>query len=199
MISPQIEGDSLILASGFFQEDPEKDYSILDDRLLDALLSNEIITDILAVGAMRSPAPFNEFCKKLDENWEGTLTTNRKSNWHAKIAMKLKSRLVDTDKIEKIPVCAIIGSSNLTRPAYGIAGDIPENVTSRLNFNYECDVVIFAKDWFGNITKAPPKFFPGFDRQDFGSIYFQDLPYGCPDEIDQMKMLLKEIEGHIRK
>jgi hypothetical protein len=199
MISPLIEGDSLILASGFFQEDPEKDYSILDDRLLAAIRSNENITEIQAIGAMSSPAPFNEFCNKLSENWGGTLIRKRKSNWHAKIGMKLKSRLVDTDKIEKIPVCALIGSSNLTRPAYGIAGDIPPNVTSRLNFNYECDVMIFSKDWFGNSTVAPPKFFPGFDRQDYGSIYFQDLPEGCPNELDQMKMLLKELEEHMSK
>lgn len=59
--------------------------------------------------------------------------------------------------------------------------------------------MIFSKDWFGNNTVNPPKFFPGFDQQDLGSIYFQDLPEGCPNELDQMKMLLKEIEGHIRK
>lgn len=117
MISPQIEGNSLILCSGFFQEDPEKDYSILDDRLIDAIRSNKKINEIQAIGAMRSPAPFNEFCNKLKENWDGELITKRKSNWHAKIAMKLKP----ADQIGKIPVCAIIGSSNLTRPAYGIA------------------------------------------------------------------------------
>lgn len=199
MISAQVEGDTLILASGFFQEDPTRDYSILGDRLLEAIKNNNRIKEIQVVGAMRSPAPFHVFCERLQENWDGELITKRASNWHAKIAMKLKPQLLDTNNIVKVPVCALIGSSNLTRPSYGVSGDRPPMVTSSLRFNYECDVLIFSNDWYGDNAITPPSFFPGFEKQDFGSIYFTDLPKGCPSELDQMKMLLTEIEEHVRK
>jgi hypothetical protein len=199
MISPQIEGDSLILASGFFQEDPTKDYSVLDDRLLNVICSNEKITNIQVIGAMRSPAPFLQFCDKLEQNWHGGIPErHRTSNWHAKIAMKLKT---PTNSTEKIPVCTIIGSSNLTRPAYGVDNDVPPTVTSKIKFNYECDVLIFSNDAFANknLKAAPKKVFPGFRDQDNWSIYYPDMPEGAPNETDQMKVLLKEIEDHIRK
>jgi len=199
MVSPLIEGDSLILASGFFQEDPTKDYAVLNDRLLDAICSNEKIRNIQIIGAMRSPAPFRQFCDKLEENWpHGRPERHRMSNWHAKIAMKLKTPLNGT---EKIPVCAIIGSSNLTRPAYGVENDVPSAVTSKIKFNYECDVLIFSNDAFPieNSRDAPIKVFPGFRNQDYWSIYYPDMPEGAPNETDQMKMLLKEIEDHIKK
>ena len=203
MASEQIRGDCLILASGYFQEDPNRDYSILGDRLLEKIQNNNKIKVIQAIGAKGSPAPFNVFCDKLDANWDGTLIRKKTkgNNWHAKIAMKLESGVNNSNGVEKIPVCAIIGSSNLTRPAFGISTDIPANVTSSLRFNYECDVLIFSNGWFDNNTAddAQPKFFPGFKNQDYGSIYFQNLPEGCPNELDQMKMLLKEIDEHIRK
>jgi len=190
LVSDQIRGNYLILASGYFNS---RDYPILDDRLLDTIQKGNI-TDIVVIGAMNSSSKaFKAFCKKLDDEWSGNVIPKkiRGNNWHAKIAMKLES----SDR-GKIPVCAIIGSSNLTRPAYGVP-DEPPDAPEFKHFNHECDVVIFTKDWFGRTTSEIPPSFPGFKKQDLGSIYFADLPDGYPNELDQMKKLLTEIEENI--
>jgi len=195
----ELDGDCLVLASGYFWEeispiDSEK-YSISIDRLLEAIQGNERINEVQVIGGMGSPTRFHTFCDNLESGW-GSPVIRRKiksKNWHAKIAMKLQS--VNTNN-EKIPVCAIIGSSNLTRPAYGIEDDIPDNVTAPFRrFNHECDVLIFSNAGFTSQTenKTPPVF-PGFEGQDIGSIYFSELPKGCPDEIDQMKRLWHDID-----
>ena len=119
MISNQdeIDGNRIILASGYFSEDPQPKYSILDDKLLPAIRDNGNVTKIDVIGTKGSRQTFNRFCEKLQVE-SGKPVIKRKptsSNWHAKIAMKLQS----TETVD-LPVCAIIGSSNLTRPAYGI-------------------------------------------------------------------------------
>jgi hypothetical protein len=194
LISDQIRGNYLILASGYFNS---RNYEILDDRLLQAIIDNRNLSKIMVVGAIApSSTAFTEFCERLSDEWsevgrEVTSIRFRGNKWHAKIAMKLQLR--DGDKT---PVCAIIGSSNLTRPAYGVPGE-PPDAPEYKHFNHECDVVIFVKDWYGITTEKIPPLFPGFKKQDLGSIYFTDLPDGCPNELDQMKRLLKEIEENI--
>jgi len=187
----ELDGNRLILASGYFSEDPRPKYSILDDHLLPAIRDNGNITKIDVIGTKGSLQTFNRFCSKL-ETESGKPVTKRKpssSNWHAKIAMKLKSTTAG-----ELPVCAIIGSSNLTRPAYGI-NPPPEGVNTGVNFNYECDVLIFLNDGFFNILheKGPAAVFPGIDNQEFGSIFYKKLPRGTT-ELEQLKGLWKEIE-----
>jgi hypothetical protein len=200
MISNQreLDGDCLVLASGYFWEEIEpktsEKYSISIDRLVEAIKDNERITEVQVIGAMGSPARFNTFCDNLETEWRPVIRREVKAkNWHAKVAMKLHS---DPANGEKIPVCAIIGSSNLTRPSYGIRDDVPENVRSSFGkFNHECDVLIFSNAGFSNNqaeTKSPV--FPGFDGQAIGSIYFSELPKDCPDEIEQMKRLWHDID-----
>jgi len=190
LVSNQISGNYLFLASGYFNS---RNYPILDDHLLEAIQDGNL-TDIVVIGAMNSSsAAFNAFWNKLDTEWDGNVIPKKikGNNWHAKIAMKLES-----NNTEKVPVCSIIGSSNLTRPAYGIPNEPPE-APEFTRFNHECDVVIFTNDWFGKTPNQLSNFFPGFKDQDLGSIYFPDLPKGCPNELDQMKKLLKEIEENI--
>lgn len=191
LLSKQIRGNYVILASGYFHS---RNYEILDHQLLQAIQDNDDITDIMVIGAMGSSSiAFTEFCDKLDNEWGGNVIQRKikGNNWHAKIAMKLQLQ-----NETKIPVCAIIGSSNLTRPAYGILNDLPIN-SEFSHFNHECDVVIFTRDWFNGFSVCPPDYFPGFKGQDLGSIYFSDLPDGCPDELSQMEKLLIEIEENI--
>ena len=202
MISNQqkFDGDCLVLASGYFWEeiDPKESdkYSISLDRLANAIKDNERIREVQVIGAMGSPTRLNAFCDNLEDELNGREIVRREikgKNWHAKVAMKLHS---DPASGEKIPVCAIIGSSNLTRPAYGIKDDIPENVSSSFGkFNHECDVLIFSNAGFSNSQdNIKPPVFPGFDGQAIGSIYFTELPKDCPDEIEQMKRLWRDID-----
>ena len=190
MIANQVEldGDCLILASGFFQDEKLPKYSILNDSLLSEIQNNKNITKIRIIGVKGPSKPFNKFCRKLKRNWRGDLLKRRArgSNWHAKIAMKVKS---DEEK----PVCAIIGSSNLTRPAFGMHPP-PLDVTSSWHFNYECDVLFFSNDGFDVVNQNTiKKVFPTFENQGIGSIYFPKLPEDCPNEEEQLSALLKDI------
>lgn len=191
LLSEQIRGNYVILTSGYFYS---RNYEILDHQLLQTIQENDELTDIMVIGAMSgSSAAFTDFCQRLDNEWEGNVIPKKikGNNWHAKIAMKLVS-----ENGMRNPTCAVIGSSNLTRPAYGIPDDPPNNSEFK-KFNHECDVVIFSKNWFKESHIDSPKSFPGYKGQDLGSIYFTELPEGCPDELHQMKKLLMEIEENI--
>jgi hypothetical protein len=204
MISDRIDGDSLILAYGYFQEEvtsqqnPKK-YSTSEDLLIDAIIKNEQIQEIRVIGAKGSSGPFNRFCNKLQTQWRRPPLRQeiKGKNWHAKVAMKLKTITRDDGAIEKRPVCAIIGSSNLTRPAYGTVLFKPRQEISKFNhFNHECDVVIFVNEDIAqdNFTDRKSHFFPGFEKQEYGSIYFEKLPPGT-DELQQLSGLLNDIDA----
>lgn len=206
MISDRIEGDTLILAYGYFQEEdplqnPEK-YSTSEDLLIDAIIKNKKIQEIRVIGAKGSSGPFTRFCTKLQNQWKRTVTPQeiKSKNWHAKIAMKFKSVTKNDGSVEKSPVCAIIGSSNLTRPAYGTSLFKPRPEISKFTrFNHECDVVIFVNEDIvqDNLTDGQSRVFPGFEKQEYGSIYFEKLPQGT-DELQQLNGLLKEIDASSR-
>lgn len=104
---------------------------------------------------------------------------------------------MDDGFIEKRPVCAIIGSSNLTRPAYGTSLFKPRKEISKFTrFNHECDVVIFVNEDIAqdNFTDNQAHIFPGFVKQDYGSIYFEKLSPGT-DELQQLTGLMKDINA----
>ena len=125
------DGDGLVLCSGYIWEPhfASNKYKILDDELLDAIQTGCKGKEIITIAG------------KLDEQWldyyKNFVRRIRqaglyvipyfapKRNWHAKIAIRLK---------QGEPVAAIIGSSNLTGPAYG------EN---RYSWNFESDVLIW--------------------------------------------------------
>lgn len=200
MISESIKGDCLVLASGYFSEDmefspPPQGYSISEDKLAEEIQKNKKIRDIWVIGAKDSSKKFHNFCNYLDIKWGKNVQRFEieKKNWHAKIAMKL---ITSPENGEKIPVCAIIGSSNLTRPAYGIASEKPrKEIPNFYNFNHECDVLIFVNDGFiqNDSINSPSPFFPGFEKQAIGSIYFKDIPEGT-SELDQLNDLWHKIK-----
>ncbi len=65
--------------------------------------------------------------------------------WHSKIALKVRNGEV---------IAAIIGSSNLTIPAYGQKGE--KWVGSTFNFPYECDVLIWDENKIRDIFASNP-------------------------------------------
>ena len=128
--------NKLVLSSGYIQEICYRNsYSILDDDLLlniqNGLVSNSNYRFVTIAGMFKNPRwqiQYNNFIHKLQINNINVTSINiRRKNWHAKIAVKLRNN---------IPVAAIIGSSNLTKNAYGI--NFP-------NFNYECDVTMWSR------------------------------------------------------
>ena len=136
---------------------------------------------------------FDTFCTRLQGGLVGREITKRRpenNKWHAKMAMKLRS-----DENGITPVCAIIGSSNLTRSSYG-KNPPPQNMKPLPHFNYECDVLIFINDGFKNYENpktAPEKIFPDITKRENGSIYFPEMSEFSPSESEQLHHLWKTI------
>lgn len=122
-------GDSLLLCSGYIQEGGFSNFRILDDLLpaIKAGCASGKVTTVagkLEYGIWKEQ--YEQFVRRLVRegvNVEAFYAPRR--NWHAKIALRL-----DNDS----PVAGIVGSSNLTRPAF----DEPYN-----RWNFEGDVLIW--------------------------------------------------------
>lgn len=173
--------DSLILCSGYIYEHYK--YRISQDQLATALASGCQGGTITVIAG------------KLDRQWEGHYMRFLESlraaglrlcaykvpskNWHAKIAIKLR---------DDEPVAAIIGSSNLTRPAYA---DNPPT------FNYECDVIIWQEQIRDIIERqfAELETDPHFDRWEAIDAV---LAREQPNEEKRLKKLYEEIIKIIR-
>jgi phosphatidylserine/phosphatidylglycerophosphate/cardiolipin synthase-like enzyme len=126
----------LLICSGYFQEDLWG-YSVLADDLLYAIQNhaNKSKIKLIVVGGKfqsRSgvidqwEVAYHKFVYKVQQagiSYDAYLA--KKNNWHAKIAIA---------RGQKKFIGAIVGSSNLTRPAF------EENYNK---FNFECDVVLF--------------------------------------------------------
>ena len=169
-------GNSLLLCSGYVQEDTGGRFKILYDLL-------PVIKTGCAGGTITTVAG------KLDVTWEpryrnfvarlqsAGLTVRPycapKKNWHAKIALRL-----DGDQ----PVAGIVGSSNLTRPAY----DAPYDW-----WNFEGDILIWPPS---------PEFTDYFRSPDFvghasiGVIdTILDPDVEQPSEKDQLSAIYRDI------
>lgn len=126
-------GNDLVLGTGYVWEDiTGKSYQISKD-LLGAALAKSItgnLTTIAGKIAYRyNYKHYVNFVTSLRTTYGMTVTAKvaPQKNWHAKIAIKLN---------QGKPIAALIGSSNLTAPAFA---EPPQ--TSRWNF--ECDVLIW--------------------------------------------------------
>jgi hypothetical protein len=123
-------GGGLILCSGYIYE-PDYGYRILDDELLAAIVegtSGQLVRTIAGKlqksGSMDWLRFYRNFVSALRAagvQVEALIAPER--NWHAKIAVRLSK--------DGAPVAAIVGSSNLTGPAFG---------EGRATWNYESDV-----------------------------------------------------------
>jgi hypothetical protein len=138
----------LVLCSGYIWE--STGYSVLDDDLLRAMRSGLAGNQIICVAGKLAITPVNwvqhykDFVAKLRaQGIKVTAYIAPKRNWHAKIAVRL-------DKAGQ-PIVAMVGSSNLTGPAYG------EN---RYSWNYECDVTLWRdkRKWDASLSqgRVPP-------------------------------------------
>jgi hypothetical protein len=129
-------GADMVLCSGYIWE-PDYGYSVLSDDLLrviaEGIGTNQVMT---IAGKFDSRGPINwlqhyrNFCARLKEagvRVSAVVAPTR--NWHAKIAMRMDAT--------GSPLAAIVGSSNLTGPAYG---------EGRESWNYECDVTIWRDE-----------------------------------------------------
>ena len=120
-------GDTAYLCSGFFQENHGRNhYRVSNDgNLIRTLAQNRI--NLVTVGVYNAqwrPA-YDRFVSNLRH--AGISVVQRvASRWHAKVFI--------LDKGTK-SIFGIIGSSNLTRRAFGISDP----------FNYECDVYLWDK------------------------------------------------------
>jgi phosphatidylserine/phosphatidylglycerophosphate/cardiolipin synthase-like enzyme len=168
----------LVLCSGYIYE-PDRGYSILDDQLLDAIVRGTagyrvqtLAGKLQQSGTMDWLGYYRNFVATLrgaGVQVDPLIAPER--NWHVKVAVSF-----DTTGQ---PRAAIVGSSNLTGPAYG------ERCRT---WNYECDVTIWIAD-------------PALDqhfRIDNGDPYEQilvELAAGVrqPTEGERIKVLLEDI------
>lgn len=117
----------LVLCSGYFSE--IKKFSIAGELLKGTRIRN---LEVMAIGGMfqysKQLQSFTDFIVKLRANHVQVNPFKAINNrWHAKVAIVLN---------QNTPLAGIIGSSNLTRPAFGI-GAIPI-------FNHEADVLLLT-------------------------------------------------------
>jgi hypothetical protein len=174
-------GSQLILGSGYFQENLRgSPYSILQDNLLAAITGNSGLTRIEVYGAkLNGNGPwrvsFTNFVQRLRNSRIPTRAfLARRMNWHAKVALRIGRRG---------PVAAIIGSSNLTRPAYGIR--------PLRSWNYECDVTIWLP------TKTCMNTFSKNSAAHNESIIMTailDPQVEQPNEEEQLRRLLEQVK-----
>jgi len=123
-------GDSAVICSGYIWE-PTAGYAVLSDGLLPAIqaaCSSNILTTI---AGKFYPAYYRNYYANFISRIQAKGISVKahyapQKNWHAKIAIRTyRGR----------PVAALVGSSNLTGPAYGI---------NRKRWNYEADVLIWT-------------------------------------------------------
>lgn len=169
-------GDTTVLCSGYIWQ-PDGGYNVLDDQLLEVLMEGCGHGNIITVAGKLEQQMWRDyylnFIRKLRSSCLSlTAYEAPKRNWHAKIAIRLQ---------ENIPVACIVGSSNLTGPAYGIG---------RRNWNFEGDTLIWNSD------AALTLHFDTFDSLKAGPGVF-DLVLNPdirqPDETKQMMAIYKDI------
>lgn len=170
----------LILCSGYIWENAR--YSVLDDELLDAIKAGLSSNQIICVAGKLAKKPvdwvqhYKNFVAKLQHHSISvTAWVAPRRNWHAKIAVRL-------DGSGK-PTVAMVGSSNLTGPAFG------EN---RHSWNYECDVTIWKDrpSWDAALTDARET--PEDPFTAMGLVLDPQIP-NQPSIEDRLDVLVKDI------
>jgi len=122
--------DSSILCSGYISSPNKDGYYILDDGLRKSIevgCKNGKLTMILGMHFQDFKDKYRYFIKNLQSNninVDAYYASGK--NWHAKVAIRIR---------QGQPIAALIGSSNLTPPAYKLGG----------KWNYEADVLIWKK------------------------------------------------------
>ncbi len=158
--------DKLILCSGYIWEPSGQGYTVLNDELLDKLKSGCAGQEIIIVAGKLDgfwPEHYQNFVRRLRQSGlQVKAYVAPRRNWHAKIAIRIRNQQ---------PIAALIGSSNLTGPAYG------EN---RYRWNFESDVLIW---------KNSPDLNEYFQRPFQADIPFGDMQLVLNPDIPQMNEL----------
>jgi len=137
-------GDSLLLCSGYISDIPSMQQDIADSIKIGCapsgtvtLLAGKFAQSTSDEFGVDWEARFNKFASFLKQELSPTgidlkvmVAPNR--NWHAKIALKVNGTN---------PVIALLGSSNLTGPAY---------LTGIKAWNYESDTLLWDEDITGS-------------------------------------------------
>lgn len=126
----------VIISSGYFQEDLYY-YNILNDGILSSILGNPNygkIEYIIIAGKFNKPSDpwksgFDNFLRNLRLNGVNFRAyTERRGKWHAKIVIGIE---------QNKPKALLLGSSNLTRPAFN---------ELYANFNVEADILLLIDE-----------------------------------------------------
>ena len=173
------DGDSLILCSGYIQEtDPKnpRSYNILSDELLASISKGCAKGSITTIAGKVENRQWLEFYKNFIYGLQHAGVRvkpylARRKNWHAKIAIRLK---------QNKPIAALIGSSNLTGPAYGI---------NRPNWNFEGDVLIWSDATYNSNFKQR------FDNDTLigDMTLILDPETSQPSEEGQLKLIYQDV------
>jgi HKD family nuclease len=137
------DGDSLVLCSGYIQQTSpmsSRGYKILGDELLPSIYKGCAKGSVKTIAGKFEYRSWLEYYQNfVDGLRKAGVNVNPycapKKNWHAKIAIRLKQ-----DK----PIAALIGSSNLTGPAFGI---------NRAHWNFEGDVLMWGDTAYNSYFK----------------------------------------------
>jgi HKD family nuclease len=129
---------SVVICSGYFQENYNgSEYGILNDGLLSIITANPNYKKIeyIIVGGKFSNSTdpwktsFNNFLSGLTENGINYKAfVDPRGKWHAKISIGIENTK---------PKTVLLGSSNMTRPAFG---------ESNSSFNIEADILLLANE-----------------------------------------------------
>jgi hypothetical protein len=129
----------IVICSGYFQENYKGSaYRILNDGILSTILSNPNYKNIEYIivggqfGVIKTDLwrlSFNKFLSGLKVNKINFKAfVDPKGKWHAKISIGIEN---------SIPKTVLIGSSNMSRPAYGEPNHY---------FNIEADILLLANE-----------------------------------------------------
>lgn len=180
-------GNRALMTSGFFQENAifygkaSAYQATQEPNLVHALISNSVrlmTVGVHANGTARNSwiASYKNFASNLSKGGVHiTPMLHPKLRWHAKVFVLMNNTQ---------PIMAIIGSSNITRPAFS---DTPP-------FNNECDVIIWSEQFskIGDLVRAH---FSDVDDQGFGMIvggYSPEENRGLTEEM-RMNWLLDQM------
>lgn len=135
MLDPEL-GDGLLICSGYIWE-THTGYSILGDSLLNAISAGCKGDGVITVAGKLGGYRYSDYYQNFVQRLRPVVTTKafrlKDDNWHAKVAIRTR---------KGIPVAGIVGSSNLTAPAYAL--NRRASFHNRSGWNYEADVVLWA-------------------------------------------------------
>lgn len=151
-------GNYGLLCSGFFQENFKGSLyqASAEPGLIAALVKNKVQLDTIGIHNGSWKPSYIQFCNNMTAGGVTLIPyVMSKYHWHAKVFILKKKHL---------PVFGIIGSSNITANAFGVA-NIPalasDSPNPPTNFNFECDVF-----FWDNKNLDISKMMKGFLAQD---------------------------------